>query len=149
MRGVRKTHDEIHAAVFPLPLGNAQWLQIFSWPQMIGLDPLTHVTPWHISRNFPLHSRPPEILLQVLIYFGGSRVDGVSRAMSLIQDLAVKLEVLWDHKAILEPQNALGVLSKTLCFTQLQPSSNLLHSDIRLRSGDDVFFYGWNNGYVV
>jgi hypothetical protein len=69
--------------------------------------------------------------------------------MSLIQDLAVKLEVLWDHKAILEPQNALGVLSKTLCFTQLQPSSNLLHSDIRLRSGDDVFFYGWNNGYVV
>jgi hypothetical protein len=30
-------------------------------------------------------------------------VDGVSGAMSLIDDLAVKLKVLWDDKAILEP----------------------------------------------
>jgi hypothetical protein len=41
-------------------------------------------------------------------------VDGVSRVMSLIHDLAVKLEVLWGHKTILEPQNSLGVLSETL-----------------------------------
>jgi hypothetical protein len=69
--------------------------------------------------------------------------------MSLIHDLAVKLEVLWDHKAILEPQNSLGALSETLCFTQLQPSSGALHSNVRLWSGDDVFFDGWNKGYVV
>jgi hypothetical protein len=43
-RSVRQTHDLVHADVFPLPLGNAQWLQISSWPQMIGLDPLTPVT---------------------------------------------------------------------------------------------------------
>jgi hypothetical protein len=69
--------------------------------------------------------------------------------MSLIHDLAVKLEVLWDHKVILEPQNSLGVLSKTLCFTQLQPSSDVVHSDVRLLSDDDIFFDGWNKGYVV
>jgi hypothetical protein len=69
--------------------------------------------------------------------------------MSLIHDLAAKLEVLWDHKAILEPQNSLGVLSKTLCFTQLQRSSDVLHSNVRLLSGDDIFFDGWNKGYVV
>jgi hypothetical protein len=69
--------------------------------------------------------------------------------MSCIHDLAVKLEVLWHHKAILEPQNYLGVLSETLCFTQLQPSSDVLHSNVCLLSGDDIFFDGWNKGYVI
>jgi hypothetical protein len=69
--------------------------------------------------------------------------------MSLIHDLVVKLKVLWDHKANLEPQNPLRVLLETLCFTQLQTSSDVLHSNVRLLSGDDIFFDGWNKGYVV
>jgi hypothetical protein len=69
--------------------------------------------------------------------------------MSLIHDLAVKIEVLWDHKAILEPQTSLGVSSETLCFTRLQPSSDMLCSNVHLLSGDDIFFEGWNKGYVV
>jgi hypothetical protein len=69
--------------------------------------------------------------------------------MSLIHDPAVKLEVLWDHKVILEPQTSLGVLSETLCFTQLQPSSDVLHSDVYLLSGYDIFLDGWNKGYVI
>jgi hypothetical protein len=77
-----------------------------------------------------------------LIHFVGSEVDGVSRAMSPIHDLVKKLKVLWDHKAILEPQNSLGVLSEILCFTQLQPSSYVLHSNVHLLSGDDIFFDG-------
>jgi hypothetical protein len=76
-------------------------------------------------------------------------VDGVSGAMSLILDLVAKLKVLWDHKAILEPQNSLRVLSETLYFTQLQPSSDMLHFDVRLLNGDDLFLDGWNKGYVV
>jgi hypothetical protein len=40
-------------------------------------------------------------------------------------------------------------LSETLCFTQLQPSSDVLHSNVHLLSGDDIFFDGWNKGYVV
>jgi hypothetical protein len=69
--------------------------------------------------------------------------------MSLIHDLAVKLKVLWDHKAILEPHNSIGVLSKTLCFTQLQSSSKMPHSNVCLLSGNGIFFDGWNKGYVV
>jgi hypothetical protein len=69
--------------------------------------------------------------------------------MSLIHDLAAKLEVLWDHKVILEPQNPIGVLSETLCFTQFQSSSEMPHSNIRLLSGDDIFFDGWKKSYVV
>jgi hypothetical protein len=49
-----------------------------------------------------------------------------------------------DHKAILESQNSLRVLSKTLCFIQLQPLSDVLHSDVSLLSSDDVFLDGWN-----
>jgi hypothetical protein len=85
----------------------------------------------------------------VLIHFVDSGVDEVSGAMGLIPDLTVKLKVLWDHKAILEPQTSLGVLSETLCFPQLQPSSDVLHSDVPLLSGDDIFLDGWNKGYVV
>jgi hypothetical protein len=69
--------------------------------------------------------------------------------MSLIPNLAAKLKVLWDHKAIPEPQNSLRVLSETLCFTQLQPSSYVLHSNVRLLSGGDILFDGWNKAYVV
>jgi hypothetical protein len=69
--------------------------------------------------------------------------------MSLIHDLAAKLKVLWDHKVILEPQNSLGVLSEALCFTQLQPSLYVLHSNVHLLSSDDIFFDGWNKGYIV
>jgi hypothetical protein len=66
--------------------------------------------------------------------------------MSHIHDLAVKLKVLWDHKVILEPQNSISVLSETLCFTQLQSSSEMPHSNIRLLSGNNIFFDGWNKG---
>jgi hypothetical protein len=69
--------------------------------------------------------------------------------MSLIHDLATKLKVLQDHKMILDPQNSLGVLPETLCFTQLQPSSEMPHSNDHLLSSDDIFFDGWNKGYVV
>jgi hypothetical protein len=69
--------------------------------------------------------------------------------MSLIHDLAVKLEVLWDHKVILEPQNSLDVLLEILCFTQLQPSLDVLYTNVHFLSGDDILFDGWNKGYVV
>jgi hypothetical protein len=54
----------------------------------------------------------------------------------------VGVTVLWNHKVILEPQNSLKFLSETLGFTQLQSSSDVLHSNIRLLSGDDIFLDG-------
>jgi hypothetical protein len=69
--------------------------------------------------------------------------------MSPVHDLAMKLKVLWDHKAILEPRNSLKISSETLCFTQLHPSSDVLYSNIHLLRGDDIIFDGWNKGYIV
>jgi hypothetical protein len=69
--------------------------------------------------------------------------------MSLIHDLVVKLKILRDHKAILEPSNSIGILLETLCFTQLQSSSDITQSNVRLLSGNDVFLDSWNEGYAV
>jgi hypothetical protein len=38
-------------------------------------------------------------------------MDRVPRAMSLIHDLAAKFKALWNHKAILEPLNSIGISS--------------------------------------
>jgi hypothetical protein len=70
---------------------------------MIGLDSSTCVTFGYILRYLSLHSRPPEILLQILIHLIGSQMDRIPRVMSLIHDLVAKLKVLQNHKAVLEP----------------------------------------------
>jgi hypothetical protein len=70
---------------------------------MISLDSSTGVTLEHILCYLSLHSRPPEIFLQILIHLIGSQMDRIPLAMGLVHDLVVKLEVLWNHKAVLEP----------------------------------------------
>jgi hypothetical protein len=69
---------------------------------MIGLNSSTGVTLGHIFRYLSLHSYAPEVLLQVLIHLVCLRMDRIPRAMSLIHDLAVKLKIFQNHKAILE-----------------------------------------------
>jgi hypothetical protein len=70
---------------------------------MTGLDSSTGVTFKYILCYLPLHSRSLEILLQILIHLVGSWMDRIPRAMGLIRDLEVKLDVLQNHKAVLEP----------------------------------------------
>jgi hypothetical protein len=69
---------------------------------MIGLDSSTDVTFGHIVHNLLLHSHPPKILLQILTHLVGSRMDRISRVMSLVHDLAMKLKVLRNHETVLE-----------------------------------------------
>jgi hypothetical protein len=57
----RKTHDEIHTDVFPLPGTSIQQLQQFGRSEMICLDPLTHVAFSNIMSSLVLHSCPPEL----------------------------------------------------------------------------------------
>jgi hypothetical protein len=53
-------------------------------------------------------------------------MDRVPTAMSLIHDLAVKLEVLRSHKA-----------------------ADVTHYNIRSLSGNDIFLHSWNESYVA
>jgi hypothetical protein len=103
MQGGRQTHNEVHIDVFPFSLGNAQGLEVSGRSQMIGIDSSTGITFGYILHYLSLHSRPPEILLQILIHLVGSRMNRISRAMSRIHDLAAKFKVLQNQKAVLEP----------------------------------------------
>jgi hypothetical protein len=70
---------------------------------MINLDSSTGVTLRYILRYLSLHSCPPKILLEIFVHLIGSWMDRIPQAMGLVHDLAVKLEVLWNHMADLEP----------------------------------------------
>jgi hypothetical protein len=69
--------------------------------------------------------------------------------MGLIHDLTMKLKVLWNHEAVLEPQNSIGILSEALRFSRLHSLVEMTHSNICPLSGNDVFFDGWNESYII
>jgi hypothetical protein len=69
--------------------------------------------------------------------------------MSLIHDLAVKLKVLQNHKAVLESENSIDILSKTLRFSQLYSSTEMTHSNVHPLGDNNILFDGWNKGYIV
>jgi hypothetical protein len=64
---------------------------------MVRFNSLTGVTLSYIPCNLSLHSKPPEILLQVLVHLIGSRMDTISRAMRFIQYFATELKVFGNH----------------------------------------------------
>jgi len=74
----------------PLPLATVVEDQ---WPQVARFNPFTNVTLRHILGDFPLHSRPPQLLSEVLIHFVAARMDGIPREMSLIKDPLSKLQI--------------------------------------------------------
>jgi hypothetical protein len=117
VEGVRQTHNEVHTDVFPFSHGNAQGSQIFGESQMILLDSSTGVTFGHILCYLSLHPRPLDILLEIMIHLVGSWMDRIPRAMSVIHDLVAKLEVLRNHKAVLEPKNSISILSEALSLS--------------------------------
>jgi hypothetical protein len=116
---------------------------------MICFDPSTGVTLWHISCYFSLYSCPPEIFLQILVHLIGSQMNGIPWAVGLVHDLKTKLEVLRNHKTVLKPQNPIDILSEALRFSWLYSLAEMTHSNIRPMSGNDVFFDGWNESYIV
>jgi hypothetical protein len=99
----RQTHDEIHVDFFPFPSSKIQRLQQFGRPHMIILDPSTHVRFCNIASSLTLHSSPPELCFQIMIHLRATRVDGIFRSMSLIENLLAQLMVLWKNQAVFEP----------------------------------------------
>jgi hypothetical protein len=69
--------------------------------------------------------------------------------VGLIHDLTTKLEVLRNHKTVLEPQNSIDILSEALSFSRLHSLAEMTHSNVRPLSGNDVFFDGWNESYII
>jgi hypothetical protein len=61
----------------------------------------------------------------------------------------MKLKVLQNHEAVLEPQNSIIILLEELSFSRLHSLAEVTHSNVRPLSSNDVFIDGWNESYIV
>src|SRR3954470_2483622 len=96
----RKTSDEVHFDLVPLPFRNRKWLQSSSRPLMFGFDATANVTFRNISGNVILHTRPPESLTNVLVHLGTIRVNRQRRIVSFFHDERGHVPVAlayWNH----------------------------------------------------
>src|ERR1041384_5745695 len=90
----RKTGDEVHLNLVPLPFRNREWLQSSSRSLMFCLDATANVTFIDITSNVLLHIRPPVPLTNVLIHFGATRVNRQRGIVSRFYDLRGHIQVL-------------------------------------------------------
>jgi hypothetical protein len=70
---------------------------------MTGLNPLANITLRDISCNLSLHASPPEVLFQILVHLGTTRVHREFGQMGLIQYLLTKLMVLGYNDTLVKP----------------------------------------------
>ena len=84
--GLGQASNEIHTNLIPSPLGNLKGLKQYGSSLVLSLDPLTNVTVLDERRYLSLHAMPPELLLEILIHFGSSRVNGVEGIVCLLHD---------------------------------------------------------------
>jgi hypothetical protein len=61
----------------------------------------------------------------------------------------MKLKVPRNHEAVLEPENSIGILSEAMSFSRLYSLAEMTHSNVHPLSGNDAFFDGWNESYIV
>jgi hypothetical protein len=99
----RKTHDEIHTDVFPLPGRSIQRLQQSGMSEMICLDPSTSAAFCNIVSGIALHSCPPELRFQVMVHLGATRVNRIFGCMSFIKYLLLQCLVMWNDYLVVEP----------------------------------------------
>ena len=84
--GVGQASNKVHTDFIPFPLGNLEGLKQSSQSLVLSLDPLTNVTVLDERHDLSLHAMPPELLPEVLIHFGSSRVNGVEGLVCLLHD---------------------------------------------------------------
>src|SRR4051812_4137965 len=89
----RKTGDEVHLNLVPLPFRNREWLQSSSRSLMFCLDATANVTFINITSNVLLHARPPVPLTNVLVHLGAARVNRQRSIMSLFHDVRDVVQV--------------------------------------------------------
>src|ERR1041384_1912910 len=105
----RKTGNKVHLNVVPLPLRNFYWLKQPCWLLVLCLHSSAHITLGDKTGNIPLHTSPPETLLEVLIHLGATRVDGQLRIMCLLHDDLSQVSLLRNHSSVFEHHCAIAV----------------------------------------
>src|ERR1043165_1250107 len=98
----QKPGDKVHLNMVPLPLRNFEWLKQTCWFLVLCLHSPAHITLGDKTGNIPLHTSPPETLLEILIHLGATRVDGQFGIMCLLHDDLSQVSLLWDNNSVLK-----------------------------------------------
>jgi hypothetical protein len=119
----RQSDYGVHLDFIPFPLRNSQRLQQSSWLLMLCLDTSSTITHSHVLCDFPLHSVPPELLLQILIHLLTSRVYRVSYLMSLLEDQFLNRLDIGNTQMVLEPYHTFCILPKIFASFLLESAA--------------------------
>jgi hypothetical protein len=103
---------EIHTDFIPFPLRDLQRLQQSSWSLVLCFDPSTTIAHSHMLCDFPLHSVPPEFLLQILIHLLTARVNRISCLMSFLKDQFPNRLDIRNAQAAFEPYHTFCIFPK-------------------------------------
>jgi hypothetical protein len=130
----RKTHDEIHTDVFPLPGRSIQQLQQTGRSEMICLDPSTSISFCNIASSLTHHSHPPELRSQIMVHLGAAKVNRVLGRVSFIKYLLLQSLATRNDYLVIEQQRPFVIDMKAvnLGITLSQPSLYVGHNNILL-----------------
>src|SRR3954467_12698962 len=98
----RKSGDEVHIYVIPLPLRNLKWLKYPCRLLVLCLHSPAHITLGHKPGNIPLHTSPPKALLEILIHLGATGVDRQLGIMGLLHDDLSEISLLGNNSSLLK-----------------------------------------------
>ena len=107
---------------------------------MFGLDKVAHIATSNIVGDLPLHVVPPENLLEVLVHFGTTRVDGVSRAVGFFKNLLFKRGLVWHIDESTKMKYPLLIHGETGSLSQCNLGFNLLNTVVSLLCLLDICF---------
>jgi hypothetical protein len=117
---------------------------------IVGFNLSADITFWHIVSCLTFHSYPPELLPQIMIHLGSTRMNRLPRGMNFIQNLLFLGFFLWHNQSILEPQCAFHILMETsnLWVTISHSSLDMAHAFISLLCSNDLVPQGGYEGDV-
>jgi hypothetical protein len=93
---------------------------------MFHLDTSTTITHSHVLYDFPLHSVPPKLLLQILIHLLTSRVYRIICLMSFLKDQLPNGLDIGNTQTVLEPYYTFCILSKIFASSFHNQLTNLI-----------------------
>ena len=107
---------------------------------MFCLHKAAHITARNIVGDLSLHIAPPENLFEVLVHFGTTRVDRVSRAVGFLENLLLKRRLVWHTETSTKTKYSLLIHGKSCSLSQHDLGFNFLNTGVSSLSLSDIFF---------
>jgi hypothetical protein len=95
---------------------------------MCSLHFLVHIASGNEKGYLSLHTVPPELLLQILVHLGSSRVDLVGGVVGFLHDELFEVFNIRHTQPSIVPQNSFGINRETRNFLPIHPTLDTLNT---------------------